>query len=82
MRKVTRPAHVQRAVLRKDSATLSAWGKKGAEAAKETLANKAAERAYYDEKHGAEERHRAAEANEHIAPIDLEDEKEASDEFR
>lgn len=80
MRQQTRrkPPHVQRAVLRRDSATLSVWGKKGAEAAKEAHANNATEAEYYREKAVLDERRRKEQANEHIVPIDP-DEKEEPD---
>ena len=73
-----RPPVVHRAVLGDDLAYLRVAGKKGAEVAQETKANKAEERNYYAEKRAAEHAERARQANEHVVPINQDDEKEAA----
>lgn len=77
-----RPPVVDKAVKRNDIATLSYYGKKGAEAANQKKRERREMHEYFDEiksEKEAKEQRRGLEAtNEHIVPLDPNDEKEAA----
>jgi hypothetical protein len=77
-----RPPIVDRAVKNDDTASLSYYGKKGAEASNKKRAEKREVREYFDEKAAdkaaLDAQNRLEETNEHIVPIDSEDDREAA----
>ena len=70
------PPVVHRAKVQDDLASLRYFGKKGAEAAKKNRLEKRDSNDYFDEKARDKETLRRMETNEHIAPINPEDQKE------
>ncbi len=77
-----RPRKVRLAIVSDNKEALSAMGKKGAEAAaenrKKAVERRSDEKEYYDEKSRLQDEKMRRDANEHIVPVDGEDEREAA----